>query len=84
MKVAAKRPLTAPDVFLHHWLHSAGWWVEKLFGFLLGVEVIVCALVSSKAAGSLLNLLDIQLFSSHFTLLKLTSLIQLASTITSY
>jgi len=38
--------------------------VEELFGFLVGVEVIVCAFMSSIAAGSLLNLLGIQFFLS--------------------
>lgn len=38
--------------------------MEELFGFLVGAEVIVRAFMSSIAAGSLLNLLDIQFFLS--------------------
>lgn len=38
--------------------------MEELFGFYVGAEVIVRAFMSSIAAGSLLNLLDIQFFLS--------------------
>lgn len=36
--------------------------MEELFGYWVGAEVIVRAFMSSIAAGSLLNLLDIQFF----------------------